>query len=100
MPRFCTRPASHRASTRSRAVRLPSGRAGAHRLLRPPPVRLASRAPPLRAAVAALRRRTGLGVRFTGAGSRKVTLDTGDTALWEALARFCGKAGLTDYPAA
>jgi hypothetical protein len=75
----------------------------AARLLTPTRVRLVYREVPVGEAVADVARKTGLPVRFEGDRFRlarhRVTLDTGETDLWEALAQFCHHASLAERPA-
>jgi hypothetical protein len=70
------------------------------RLLKPRSVRLVYQDVPVTAAVADLARKTGLRLQIIGDAAplaqRRLTLDTGETTLWDALAQFCRKAGLAD----
>jgi hypothetical protein len=75
-------------------------RTEAERLLQPGRVRLVYRDTPLRLALADFVRKTGFAVRLEGDGSRPLTLDTGDTTVWDAVAQFCRQAGVTERPAA
>jgi hypothetical protein len=91
------------AEVRRRAQKLLRGieqRVASERFLKPRPVRLVYRDMPVTAAVADLARKTGLRLQIIGdaapLASRRLTLDTGETTLWEALAQFCRKAGLAD----
>ncbi len=91
------------AEVRRRAQKLLRGveqRLTADRLLKPRPVHLVYRDMPVTAAVADLAHKTGLRLQIVGDAAplaqRRLTLDTGETTLWEALAQFCRKAGLTD----
>ena len=72
----------------------------AEHLLRPRRVRLVYRDTPVTEALADVMRETDLPLRVAGDATplakRRVTLDTGDTTLWDALAQFCRKAGLAD----
>jgi hypothetical protein len=72
----------------------------ADQLLEPKRIRLVYRDTPVTEAVADLARSTGLPVRIAGdpapLAERRLSLDTGDTTLWDALAQFCRKAGLTE----
>jgi hypothetical protein len=74
--------------------------AEAARLLAGKRVRLVYKATPVLEAVEDLAARTGLEVRVEGdlttLKERTVTLDTGATTAWEALAAFCRKAGLAE----
>lgn len=79
-------------------VRRIERREEAARVLRPQTVRLVYKDTPLREALADFRLKTGTeaGLRGGVAGDRRVTLDTGETTYWEALARFCAAAGLRE----
>jgi hypothetical protein len=70
------------------------------RALEPTHLRLVYQDTPLTEAVADVARKTGLAIQFDGdparLAERKVTLDTGDTTLWEALAEWCRTAGLVE----
>src|SRR5262249_49184564 len=68
------------------------------RLLQPTRVRLVYRETPLREAAADLGRKTGFAVKLGGATTRTLTLDTGLTSLWQAVAQFCRKTNLTERP--
>ncbi|HEV3260093.1 MAG TPA: hypothetical protein VG013_24765 [Gemmataceae bacterium] len=61
-------------------------------------VRLVYKNVPIAEAVADLKKKTGLNVELAGdrsqLTSRKVTLDTGDTTVWQAYEQFCEKAGV------
>jgi hypothetical protein len=74
------------------------------RVLRPRRVRLVYKDTPLAEAVADFARQTGFPIRLHGDparwAGRRVTLDTGDTTYWEALARFGAAAGLAEQPMA
>ena len=63
-------------------------------------VRLIYKNMPVVDAVADLKRKTGLNVELGGdrgkLAGRRVTLDTGDTTLWQAYEQFCDKAGLAE----
>jgi hypothetical protein len=75
------------------------------RVLRPQRLRLVYKDTPLAEALADFSRQAGAPIQLSGgrarAGKRTVTLDTGETTYWEALARFCAAAGLhePDRPA-
>lgn len=91
------------AEVRRRAQKLLRGidqRLASERFLKPRPVRLVYRDMPVTAAVADLSRKTGLRLQIIGDAAplarRRLTLDTGETTFWEALAQFCRKAGLAD----
>ncbi len=77
-------------------------RLDAVRFLAPTRLCLTWKGTPLPQAVRELAARTGLDVRLdgddAGLASRKLTLDTGDATLWEALDRFCRAAGLSEAP--
>jgi hypothetical protein len=70
------------------------------RLLEPSRVRLVYRDTPVSQALADIARGTGLPIQLKGERTRpterKVTVDTGEMTLWEALARFCQEAGLVE----
>jgi hypothetical protein len=72
----------------------------AARLLAGKRVRLVYKDTPVLDAVEDVAARTGLDVRvegeLSGLEGRTLTLDTGETTVWEALARFCRKAGLSE----
>jgi hypothetical protein len=91
------------AEVRRRAgqlVRTIERRLEAARILEATRGRLVYRDTPLTQAVADFVQRTGLPIQLEGARSklaeRKITLDTGDTTLWQALDSFCQKAGLSE----
>lgn len=95
--------ASSDAEVRRRAeklVRTIEGRLESARALEPTRLRLVYREKPVADALEDLARRTGLRIQLDGDSKklpgRKVTLDTGETTLWEALAEFCRKAGLSE----
>jgi hypothetical protein len=75
-------------------------RAEATRLLAGKRVRLVYKDRPLAEAVEDLAARTGfavhLDVEAAGLDGRRLTLDTGETTLWDALQQFCRKAGLSE----
>jgi hypothetical protein len=87
----------HRADV---LVRRLEAQALARKVLAPTRVRLVYRGEPIEQAVHDLQQKTGAQVVLQDPGrrlaDRRLTLDTGDTTLWEALDRFCGKAGLTE----
>ncbi len=94
---------SEDAEVRRRAQKLLRGieqRLASERVLKPRPVRLVYRDVPVNMAIADLARKTGLRLQIIGDAAplarRRLTLDTGETTLWEALAQFCRKAGLAD----
>ncbi len=68
--------------------------------LEPTRLRLVYQNMPVREAVADFARKTGFLVQLEGDRAKltekRVTLDTGETTLWEAVAAFCQKAGLTE----
>jgi hypothetical protein len=70
------------------------------RLLKPSRVRLTYRDVPVAEAVAEMARTTGLALKISGDAApladRRITLDTGETSLWDGLEQFCRKAGLVD----
>src|SRR5262249_36747862 len=74
----------------------------AGRLLTVKRVRLTFKGVPVLDAVEEVAARTGLRLRVDGDTAaleeRTVTLDTGLTTVWEALAQFCRKAGLGEVP--
>ncbi|HZY90987.1 MAG TPA: hypothetical protein VFE78_39560 [Gemmataceae bacterium] len=74
------------------------------RVLRPQRLRLVYKDTPLGEALADFSRKTGARIQLSGNGAaakRRVTLDTGETTYWGALALFCAAAGLhePDHPA-
>jgi hypothetical protein len=73
------------------------------RLLKTKRVRLVYKDTPVTEAVADLARQTGLAVRLDGdprgLRGRRVTLDTGETTPWDALAKLCAGAGLRERAA-
>ncbi len=83
-----------------RLVREVGQRAESARLLAPAPLRLVYKDTPVPEALADITRRTGVPFRLEGSreppAGRRVTLDTGETTFWEALERFCAKAGLVE----
>jgi hypothetical protein len=98
--------ASRDAEVRRRArllVQAIERRLESDRLLTPTRIRLVFRDAPLGEAVADAARKTRLPVRFEGnrfgPGGRRITLDTGEADLWEALDRFCRAAGLVERAA-
>jgi outer membrane protein assembly factor BamB len=72
------------------------------RLVEPPKMRLEYKDTPLAEAVADFSKRGGITLKVPPEvlkdDKRKVTLDTGSVPFWEALDRFCAKAGLTEPP--
>src|SRR5262245_29464670 len=84
----------------TRLVRQIGQRAESARLLAPIPLRLAYKDTPVPEALADITRRTGVPFRIEGPrealAERRVTLDTGETTFWQALERFCAKAGLVE----
>jgi hypothetical protein len=70
------------------------------RVLRPQTVRLVYKDTPLREALADFSRKAGAQIDLRGnaarAASGRVSLDTGELTYWEALARFCAAAGLSE----
>jgi hypothetical protein len=70
------------------------------RILESTRVRLIYQNTPLHEAVTDLARKTGFILHLEGdkvkLAGRRVTLDTGDVTVWEALDRFCQKANLTE----
>jgi hypothetical protein len=72
------------------------------RVLRPQRLRLVYKDTPLPEAVADFSRQSGAQIQLSGAraqaAKQTVTLDTGETTYWEALARFCAAAGLHEPP--
>jgi hypothetical protein len=72
----------------------------AARILGPTHVRLVYQDMPLGPALADLARKTGLTIQLEGnrakLAGRRITLDTGNTTLWEALDAFCQEAELTE----
>jgi hypothetical protein len=75
-------------------------RLAADRILKPRRVALVYHDTPVTEAVADLGRRTGLPLKIVGdpaaLARRRLTLDTGDSTLWDALDQFCRKAGLAE----
>jgi hypothetical protein len=70
------------------------------RVLRPQRLRLVYQNTPLKEALADFSRKSGANFDLQGrapaVAARRVTLDTGETTYWEALARFCAAAGLAE----
>jgi hypothetical protein len=70
------------------------------RLLTPEKVRLTAENTPLMEVIADLNKKTGLQVVLEGnaekLGRKKITLDTGDVPVWEAVHQLYRRAGLTD----
>jgi hypothetical protein len=75
-------------------------RLASDRALEPTRLRLVYRDTPVRVAAADLARKTGFLIQLEGGrtklAERRLTLDTGDATLWEALAEFCHQAGLAE----
>ncbi len=69
-------------------------------LLLPKRVRLIYQDTAVTDAVADLAKKTGFAIQFEGdrtlLANRKITLDTGEVSFWEALDKFCRKAGLIE----
>jgi hypothetical protein len=86
-----------RAETLARRL---EAREVARKLLTPSHVRLIYKDAPLREALDDLQRKTGAQFLLhdpdNRLAERRVTVDTGDTTVWEAVDQFCHKAGLTD----
>jgi hypothetical protein len=71
------------------------------RVLRPRRVRLVYKDTPLPEALADFSRQAGFPIRLRElVAGRRVTLDTGDTTFWEALAQFGAAAKLAEHPTA
>jgi hypothetical protein len=74
----------------------------AERLLEPKRVRFAFQSLSVTEALAEIKRQTGYSIQLGGdqtkLAGRKLTLDTGECTFWEALDRFCSKAGLKENP--
>jgi hypothetical protein len=73
------------------------------RVLRPQKIQLTYKDVPVAEAVADFARRTGLQVVLNDPDraklrDRKVSLETGETTVWEALQQLCDKAGLSERP--
>src|SRR5262249_48230510 len=70
------------------------------RALEPTSLRLIYRDMPVREAVADFARKTGFLIQLEGDRAklteRRITLETGEISLWDAVAEFCQKAGLTE----
>jgi hypothetical protein len=70
------------------------------KILEPTKVRLTFKDTPLKDALAEVTKKTGLNLQINDPenklAERKVTLDTGETTLWEAVDQFVQKAGLTE----
>jgi hypothetical protein len=77
-------------------------RLDSRRLLTPRRLRLVVKDLPVPDAVAELSRVAGAPIHLRGSQERlrerRVTLDTGDTTFWDALARLCREAGLRECP--
>jgi hypothetical protein len=75
-------------------------RALAQKVLTPTHVRLVYRDVPVREALEDVQRKTGAQFQLhdpdNRVAERRLTLDTGDTTVWEALDQFCRKAGLIE----
>jgi hypothetical protein len=74
------------------------------RVLRPQKVQITYKDVPVPEAVADFARRTGLQVVLNDADrakvqGRKVSLQTGETTVWDAFQQLCDRAGLTERPA-
>jgi hypothetical protein len=83
----------------TRLVRRLEQQADAARLLAPVRVRFDFKDTPLPDAVADIAKKTGFAIKLEDAdrlGERKVTVDTGEVSFWEAIDRFCEKAGLVE----
>jgi hypothetical protein len=94
---------SQDAEVRRRAVQLVrriEGRLESIRALEPTRLRLVYREKPMSEALTEVASKTGLRFQLEGNLAkliqRKITLDTGETTLWEALAEFCEAAGLSE----
>jgi hypothetical protein len=70
------------------------------RLLEPQHVRLSYKETPVLEAISDFNRRSGWNLEVqgdrSGLADKKITLDTGDVPLWEALDQFCHKTGLNE----
>jgi len=70
------------------------------KILEPTKIRLTFKDTPLRDAIAEVTQKTGLNLILNDPenklGDRKVTVDTGETTLWEAVDMFVQKAGLSE----
>jgi hypothetical protein len=101
LPRLRQAARSSDAEVRRRAaelIQVIEQREQTRRLLYPQSVRLVLKDVKVPDALAEFNRKTSSQIQLTGdlskAANRSVTLDTGDVAYWEALARLCEAAGL------
>src|SRR5262245_20089639 len=89
--------------TKKRATMLAEpieARLNSARILKAKEVQLVFKDKPIADAVAEIAKKTGYTIKLHDPENKlkdkKVTLDTGKTTFWNALAQFCEKAGLTD----